>query len=143
MLYFLHYFFPSVAILPSVAAALALAVLGAQVCSSALSPTACGAGTIVICWAFGLAQAMAIGLAQHGQSLSRAIILEDFSLSVTGGILGLSFSHGRSQGFLILALVMVTLIALAISASGWFMANPPSPPAKVAVRVYAVAFSAR
>jgi hypothetical protein len=91
-----HAFFPSVAIAAGVATGLALSLAGAQVCSTALSPVACGAGTIVMCWAFGLAQA----------------------------IVGLSAPEWHARMPLPLAIFLLCAIATAIAAAGWFMMQP-------------------
>jgi hypothetical protein len=119
-----HAFFPSAAIAAGVATGLALSLAGAQVCSSALSPVACGAGTIVMCWAFGLAQAVAIGLMGNGGSLSRANIHRDFFVSVTGGIVGLSAPEWHARMPLPLGILLLCAIATAIAAAGWFMMQP-------------------
>jgi hypothetical protein len=119
-----HAFFPSVAIAAGVATGLALSLAGAQVCSTALSPVACGAGTIVMCWAFGLAQAVAIGLMGNGGSLGRANIHRDFFVSITGGIVGLSAPEWHARMPLPLAIFLLCAIATAIAAAGWFMMQP-------------------
>lgn len=119
-----HAVFPSVGIAAGVATGLALSLAGAQVCSSALSPVACGAGMFVMCWAFGLAQAVAIGLMGNGGSLSRANIQRDFFVSITGGIVGLSAPDWHSRMPLPLAILLISAIATAIAAAGWFMMQP-------------------
>ncbi len=119
-----HAFFPSAAIAAGVATGLALSLAGAQVCSAALSPVACGAGTIVMCWAFGLVQAVAIGLMGNGGSLSRVNIHRDFFVSVTGGIVGLCAPEWHARMPLPLAILLLCVIATAIAAAGWFMMQP-------------------
>jgi hypothetical protein len=126
-----HAFVPSVAIAAGVATGLALSLAGAQVCSSALSPVACGAGAIVMCWAFGLAQAVDIGLMGIGGSLSRANIHKDFFVSITGGIVGLSAPEWHSHMPLPLAIFLLSAIATAIAAAGWFMMQPAKAAAVV------------
>jgi hypothetical protein len=119
-----HHWFPFIAIGAGVATGLAVALMGAQVCSSVLSPMACGGGTIVMCWAFGLAQAFAIGLSRNLATLSPANVRSDFFISVTGGIVGLSAPDWLTTIPYTIAALLVTAIAFAIAASGWFMAQP-------------------
>ena len=116
--------FPDIAIGAGVATGLAVALVGAQVCATALSPIACGAGTVVLCWAFGLAQAFAIGTSQFPHSLNRASVQSDLFISVTGGILGLSAPDWLSRFSIATITSLVVIIALAIAAAGWFMAQP-------------------
>jgi hypothetical protein len=120
----LHPFFPFIAVGAGVATGLVLALVGVQVCTSALSPIACGAGTIVMCWAFGLANAFAIGVSRSGESLSRSNIQNDFFVSITGGIVGLSAPHWSSRIPLPTVILLLTAIACAIAVAGWFMAQP-------------------
>jgi len=120
----LHSFFPFVAVSAGVTTGLALSLVGVQVCASALSPIACGAGTIVMCWAFGLAQAFAIGAFQGGESLSRSAIQSDFFISLTGGIVGLSAPDWLSRIRLPMVILFLIAIPSAIFATGWFMAQP-------------------
>jgi hypothetical protein len=120
----LHPFFPFIAVGAGVATGLALSLAGAQVCASALSPIACGAGTIVVFWAFGLAHAFAVGAFRSGGVLSRSNIHNDFFISVTGGIVGLSAPGWLSQMPHPVAIALPIIIASAIAASGWFMTQP-------------------
>jgi len=120
----MHGFSPNVAIAAGVATGLAISLAGAQVCSAVLSPIACGAGTIVMCWAFGLAQALAIGLAGNADTLSRANIHKDFFVSITGGIVGLSAPDWHARMPLPLTILSLAAIACAIAAAGWFMTQP-------------------
>jgi hypothetical protein len=120
----LHAFFPFIAVGAGVATGLVLALVGSQVCACVLSPAACGAGTIGICWAFGVAQAFAIGSLGGAGLLSRAGIQRDLFISVTGGIVGLSAPDWLSRMPLAVVILLLSAIACAIAVSGWFMAQP-------------------
>lgn len=120
----LHYFFPFIAVGIGIATALILALAGSQVCSVVLSPIACGAGTIVMCWAFGLAQAFAIGYGGTGEWLSRSNIRHDFFTSITGGIVGLAAPSWRGRISVVTIILLLFAIASAIAVAGWFMVQP-------------------
>jgi hypothetical protein len=116
--------FPYLDIGAGIATALAISLIGVQVCSSAISPIACGAGTIAVIWAFGITQAFAIGGSGGGAALSRANIQQDFFISLTGGIVGLTAPDWRSR--IPTAVIVLLLIAIpcAIAVTGWLMAQP-------------------
>jgi hypothetical protein len=120
----LHPMFPYLDISAGITTGLAVSLIGVQVCSSAISPIACGAGTIVVIWAFGITQAFAIGACGGGAALSRANIQHNFFISLTGGIVGLTAPDWRSR--IPAAVVVLLLIAIpcAIAATGWLMAQP-------------------
>ena len=116
--------FPYVDVGAGLATGLAVALIGVQVCSSALSPIACGAGTILMFWAFGLTQAFAIGALAGGAALSRSSIQHDFFISLTGGIVGLSAPDWPSRIQTPVMVLLLTVIPCAIAATGWLMAQP-------------------
>jgi hypothetical protein len=60
----------------------------------------------------------------NGGSLSRANIQRDFFVSITGGIVGLSAPDWHSRMPLPLAILLISAIATAIAAAGWFMMQP-------------------
>lgn len=120
----LHPFFPYIAMGGGIATGIALSLAGVQVCASALSPIACGAGTIAICWAFGLAHAFAIGALRGGLALSRLNIRHDLFVSVTGGVVGLAAPQWLSRLQLPVVVLLLWAIASAITVTGWCMVQP-------------------
>jgi hypothetical protein len=115
---------PAIDPLAGILSGLILALAGAQICSSALSPIACGSGTIAMCWAFGLANSIAIGSLRSAGVFSRSQIHKDFFISVTGGIVGLSAPNWQGRLSPHLIVLLLTGIASAIAVSGWLMAQP-------------------
>ena len=117
-------FFPFIDVGAGVATGLALSLAGAQICASVLGPLASGAGTIVLCWAFGAAQAFAIGSIGNAGSLSRSYIQQDLFTSVAGGIVGLAARGWSAHLALPLVILLLAAIATAITATGWLVAQP-------------------
>jgi hypothetical protein len=117
-------FFPFIAVGAGVATGLALSLAGAQICASVLGPLASGAGTIVLCWAFGAAQAFAIGSIGNAGALSRLHIQQDLFTSVAGGIVGLAACGWSALLPLPLLLLLLVLVAAAITATGWLVTQP-------------------
>lgn len=115
---------PMDAIESGVLTGVALAVMGAQPCSLLISPLACGAGVLAIGSAFGLAHAMIIAHLDAGTLFSRAAILNDFFLSVEGGLVGISGPAWRSGLNIVVIVALVCSMAVAIAMAGWLMAQP-------------------
>jgi hypothetical protein len=105
-------------------AGMAVALVGAQPCSVLISPLACGAGILGIGFAFGIVQAILAARIDIAALLSRSHVLDDFFLSVDGGIIGMSARGWRSifPGAGIAA--MIFGITLSIAVAGWLMGQP-------------------
>ena len=93
--------------------------------ASALSPIACGAGTICHVLGIWLGECCSSGASQGGEdSLSRSNLQNDFFISITGGIIGLSAPGWLSRMSLPLTILLLAGVACAIVAAGWLMAQP-------------------
>jgi hypothetical protein len=101
-----------------------LAVFGSQPCSILVSPLACGGGTVVMGVAFGLTQTVIMERLEIGTLFSQNGIRNDFFLSVTGGLVGLSAPSWRASIPIPLVVLLVAAIALSIAIAGWLMGQP-------------------
>ena len=115
---------PDLAIRQGILAGLILAFAGGQICASVVAPTAAGAGAVLIAWAFGLAQAIAIGQMKVSGVLVHKAIEDDFFIAVTGGAVGLSVTRWPGHVPAILIVLVLAGIAASIAASGWLMSQP-------------------
>lgn len=103
---------------------LALSVAGAQVCSSVVSPLACGAAGILLGWAFGFSHAVLHGAFAGGGMLSAASVLANPFIAVNGGIVGLTATQWRSVFPGAVIAVMLLSTGISIAAAAWMMARP-------------------
>lgn len=115
---------PNISIAGGVVSGLVLAIAGGQICSFVVAPIAAGAGGIFIGWAFGFAQAIAIGRIGGGDADIHAMIDRDVFTAVTGGPLGLAAPHWPGEIPPALIIFILLAAATAIAASGWLMAQP-------------------
>jgi hypothetical protein len=100
-----------------------LSWFGAQPCSSLISPLACGAGTLVMGFAFSVVQAVSLRVLDNGV-LSATTIRHDPFVSVVGGIIGLTAPAWRQRISMPLIVILISIVALSIAYSGWLMAQP-------------------
>jgi hypothetical protein len=101
-----------------------LAFLGAQVCSSVISPLGCSAGGVLMALCFGVAQGMILGRARFSPAFSGDNIRQNPFISVTGGIVGLVAPRWRDHFSAVEAILLLLLVAIAIAIAGWLMAQP-------------------
>lgn len=103
---------------------LALAIVGAQPCSVVISPLACGAGTVAMAYAFGLAHAIILTRLNLHVLFDRAHIMGDFFLSVNGGVVGISAPSWLAHFSRPMIAGLLASIAFSIFLSGWLMGQP-------------------
>lgn len=115
---------PAEVVILGVISGLALSIVGAQPCSLLISPLACGAGTIVTAFAFGIVHAMIFTQFKTSALFSDAQIGGHFFLAVNGGLIGVSASAWPHHFSPAIITGMISLIALAIFTSGWLMGQP-------------------
>lgn len=103
---------------------LALAIVGAQPCSVVISPLACGAGTVAMAYAFGLAHTIILTRLNLNVLIDRAHIMGDFFLSVNGGVIGISAPSWLAHFSWPVIAGLLGSIAFSIFLSGWLMGQP-------------------
>jgi hypothetical protein len=110
-----------VELLVAISSGVILAFIGAQVCSTVISPLACSAGAVVMGMGFGVAQGLI--LAHLGMPGSEAIRRDPF-LSAVGGLIGLSATDWHTHFPPYLSSSLLVLVGVSIGLAGWLMAQP-------------------
>jgi len=101
-----------------------LSIAGGQVCATVLSPLAVSAAGIPLGWAFGFAHGVILGQLGHGARLTRSVVFSDPFVTVNGGLIGLAAPVLRGDLATWLVVFIITMIAIAIAAAAWLMAQP-------------------